>query len=559
MSWRQDPWIGFGLRAANLVLLVMIAMTWMYRYPLRIDMTDDQRYTMAEATRRQLEALETPLYVEVYLDGELPSGFRRLRKRLGEMLALMDRVAPAGLEVRFVDPMQASDPAQRRAYILSLAEKGIQPTNLSYKKADQQIERLIFPGLLLSYQGREVGLMLLKGSRQAGPEGMLNQSIEGLEYQLLSGIRKLHDPNLRKIGILRGYDAIDSLTLGALRSSLRSEGYATQDVYLDDSQISLSHLPLLLIIKPKDRFDKEALYRIDQYLMQGGQLMLFLEGVKVEMDRISEEGTVAFAAETGLEELLFHYGLRLEPNLISDFYSAQYPVVSGKIGDQPQIRLLKWPFFPVIHAKSTHPLSRNLEALLLRYASPLDTVHAKGIRKTSLFESSVRTRLHATPVQISLNQLKAPAPEEAYQEGPKSVAYLLEGAFSSAFRLRPRPKTGAQFLSKGRPSKIIVVGDGDFVLGMPHPRSGTIMEIGMYLPEQILYGNKDFLLQALDYCYDDAGAILTRNRSVKLRPLDAARIDKERNFWQMLNLILPLLIIILLGVVKWAWRSKTYA
>ena len=560
MNWRKGHWVGFGLRASNLILVVVIAEMWLYRYPLRVDVTQDKRYTLSEATRRQLALLEDPIYVEAYLEGELPSGFRRLRKRLEEMIDLMSRFTSSGIELRFVDPMQSSDPMQQQAYIRLLSEQGIQPTNLSYKKKGQQIERLIFPGLLLSYQGRETGLMLLKGSRQLGPEGILNQSIEGIEYQLLSGIRKLYDPSPRRLGMLRGYDRIDSLTIRALRSTLRAEGYYSEEIWLDDPHNRLDHLPLLMVLKPEASLSRSDRYRIDQYLMSGGQLMLFIDGMKVEMDSVSEEGTVAIASETGFEELLFHYGLRLEPKLLSDFYSAQYPVISGQIGGQPQMRLLKWPFFPVIHQKSAHPLSRNLEALLLRYASPLDTVYAKGIRKTPLLYSSARSQLHGSPTVVSLNQLKNPSPASAYRSGPQVMGYLLEGAFSSAFRNRP-PLLGSStaFLSNGKKTKVIVVGDGDFVLGMPHPRSGTIMEIGMYLPEQTLYGNKDFLLQALDYLYDDSGAILTRSRSIALRPLDAERTEKERRFWQMVNLLGPLLIITLLGLLRWAWRRRKYA
>ena len=556
-KWQKNTWIGFALRSASLICLLMIAMMWLSYYPIQWDMTEEQRHTISPATREQLHRLREPLYVEIYLGGELPAGFRRLRKRLEEMLKIMSKEAPSGLSLRFIDPMQESDPRQQRQYILSLEAKGIQPTNLSYKEKDRHIERLIFPGLLLSYQGREVGLMLLKGSRGSDPEAILNQSIEGLEYQLLNGIRKLLDPSDRALGILRGYDRIDEQTIKSLHHHLRSEGYEPRETYLSSTQNELKGLPLLLIIKPERRLSKDALYQIDQYLMNGGRLMIFLDGAQVNMDKVSEAGTVALSQPTGLEDLLFHYGLRLEPKLVCDLYAAKYPIITGRIGNQPQMRLLNWPFFPVIHQKSDHPITRNLEALLFRYASPLDTVKADGIRKTPLLHSSPRTRLLSTPTPVALNQLKSPPPEELYRSGSKNLAYLLEGSFRSAFRHRPKPQ-GSPFRSQSPPTQVLVVGDGDLILGMPHPRSGEIMDIGMYLPENMLYGNKDFLFQALDYCFDPSGAILTRNRQVILRPLDHQRLSQERAFWQILNLLLPLLAIATLGLAKWIWRRKQY-
>lgn len=558
-AWRRHPWVAFGLWAANLGLALLIATTWLSHYPLCWDLTEEKRYTLSPATRTQLQQLQAPLHVEVYLEGKLPAGFRRLRQALQHMLQNMDKASPQGLQIRFIDPNQGASARTRRQYMLSLAQKGIQPTNLSYQEEDRSIERLIFPGLLLNYQGKEVGIMLLKGSRNAGAEGILNQSIEGLEYQLLKGIEQLLRPERQQIGLLRGHDNIDSLRMAKLQAALLEAGYAPQSISLKEEDPKLKQCPLLLIIKPEKPFTKPELYRIDQYLMRGGQLMLFLEGLYVAADQVSETGTLALARPTGLEDLLFHYGIRIQARLLSDLYAAQYPVITGNMGNQPQIRLLPWPFFPLVHQKSKHPITRNLEALLLRYASALDTVKAEHIQKEPLLYSSPYTQIIGAPAIVALNQLKKPPQKEQYRGGVHVLGYLLEGPFRSAFRNRPRPRSPHPFQAQGLPSRIIIVGDGDLPLGDPHPRSGQIMDIGMYLPENTQYGNLDFLLQALDYCYNPKGSILTRNRHVKLRPLDTQKIAEGKTFWQMLNLFLPLVLLALLGLGRLLLRTRLYS
>ena len=560
MNWRTNPWLRFGLWSGGLVLSVATLMLWMSRYPLRWDLTEEKRFTLSLSTRTQLKNLQAPLQVEVYLEGELPAGFRRLRKSLQDMLQQMDKESASGLQISYIDPTAGKNRRRRQQYMLLLAQKGIQPTNLNYIEEGRSVERLVFPGLVLGYQGKEAGLMLLKGSREAGPEEILNQSIENLEYELLSGIRKLLQSEARPIGLVRGYDRIDSLRFSQLWQMLASEGYAPEHVYLRSVEAkALARLPTLLLIKPEQRFDKRALYLIDQYLIQGGQLLLFVDGLYVAADSVSESGTVALARPTGLEDLLFHYGIRISKQLLTDLYSARYPVITEQIGNQPQIRLLPWPFFPLIYNKSEHPITRNLETLLLRYASKLDTVKAESIRKTPLLWSSSKTRLLSSPVVVALDQLRRPVQPSAYKAGSHPVAYLLEGRFTSAFRARPLPEGSGRALTQGESSKILLVGDGDFLAADRHPRTGELMEIGMYLPEQTEYGNRAFLFQALDYFYDQQGIILTRNRRVKLRPLDKQKISEERSYWQWLNLLLPLVFVALLGLGKLIWRRYRYA
>ena len=544
------------------VSLAGIVDTWSRQYILQWDLTEEGRYTLSPSTIHQLRALEEPLHIEVYLTGDLPAGFRRLAENLRAILTKMKRISKGKLIVQYTDPTQFSSSSSKRHYFLSLAEKGIQPTNLSYKEDEKTIEKLIFPGVLCSYRGRELGVMLLKGSRSRGSEGMLNESIENLEYHLSSSIAQLQRSTPRLLGLFHNYEKDlrdEAKTQSAyLRHNLSQYGYLVKEVSL--TQRDLKSIEVLLIVQPQKTFSEEEKYTLDQFLVKGGKVMCFTEGVALDVDSVGEEGTWAKIQETGLEELLFHYGVRINRTLLEDVRAASYPVISGQIGNQPQLRLVPWPFFPVTQPNSLHPISKNIESVILRYASSIDTVKATGIQKTPLLYSSSSTRILQAPLQVKLNSVRYGIDKTLYQSGPHVMAYLLEGRFTSAYtnKMKPLAAQTSAFTSQGTPGKLLLVGDGESVLSEKHPQTNEWLEIGMYWPENIQYGNLDFLLQALEYFFEEKGVILSRNRRIKYRPLDQLRIETSRGWWQGINLLLPLGCVALIGLVRILWRKKLY-
>ncbi len=527
------------------------------KYPVRIDLTEENRFSISEATQAQLEQLTDVVYVEVYLDGELPSSFKRLQKSIRETLEQFNFYADGKVQYRFVNPDQAQSTKSQNEFYNYLGQMGIQPTNLSYSEEGGRTEKLIFPGAIISYFGEEVGVMLLKGNRSTGPEDILNQSIENLEYEFISAIQKIAEDEKPKIGIVRGHGELDTLQVAGF-TSLLMESNEVFNVDLKTNQ-RLDEYKVLVLAKPTQPFSEVEKYRLDQYVMRGGKLMMFIDALSVNMDSASGEGTIAFPYETNLTDLLFRYGVRINLNYVKDINCGFFPVVAGNMGDQSQIRMLPWPFFPLINNYGNHQIVRNLDASITKFVSSIDTVKAEGITKTPLMLTSQYSQIASNPPRVSFNDLRGGLNPDFYQKGPQPVSYLLEGMFTSLFknRILPAGVDRSGFIEEGDPSAIILVADGDFIrndFDQDRPQ-----DLGYDPLQKVTYANKDFVRNGLNYLLDEDGIINTRLKEIKIRPLDKVRIEEEKLFWQLLNILGPLLVLIAFGIVRAYWRKQKYA
>lgn len=545
----------FGIGLIALVLLNVIAS----RFFFRIDLTEEKRYTITNATKETLEELEDVVYVEVYLEGSFPSGFKRLQNAVREMLEEFRRYGGGNLQYEFIDPTQASGKEAQKEFYISLAEKGIQPTNLFATEDGKKIEKLVFPGALVSYGGEESAVMFLKGNQAATPEERLNQSIEGVEYELISAITKLTKGPKKKIALIHGHGELDSLEVAGMTNSLL-EFYEVYHVNLPQ-KADLKDYDAIVVAKPDTLISEADKYKIDQFIMNGGKAMFFIESMRVDMDSAGENGTLAFPYQLNLNDLLFKYGVRINTNLIQDLNSGAHPVVTGFMGDQPQIRVLPWPYYPIINHFGEHPIVKNLDAVYTRFVSSIDTVKAEGIKKIPVFYTSQYSRVLAAPVLVSLNSMREDVVPENFTQGPLPVAYLLSGSFSSLFKNRiiPTSFNKGQFVEQGQPSKILVVADGDFVRNEINYQNGTPYKLGYDPFMNVTFANQDLLLNSMAYLLEGEGIITARAKEVKIRPLDKLRIRKEELKWQLINLIFPIVVIILYGLMRYYYRKAKYS
>ncbi len=549
------------LQAIAMILLILLINQLASQRSIRLDLTEEKRYTVSNATKALLQNLDEEVYFEVYLAGELPSNFERFQKSIGEMLDQFKDASGNLVSYKFIDPSQANNSQARNQFYQSLIEKGIQPTNLNYKNADgDKMEKLIFPGAIVSKGMGEVPANLLKGSSAADPEVMLNQAVEGLEYELASAVASLSTNSLNKIGYITGHGSPDSLEIAGFKSAVLSS-YNLYNVSLKDKTELTGH-DAIVIAKPSKSFSEDEKYLLDQYLMKGGNLLFFIDALSIpSLDSVFGEGTVAIPRELNLTDMLFKYGARINQNYILDVNSGQFPVVTGNIGNQPQIQMIPWPFNPVITNFSNHPSVRNLDAILGQFISEVDTVKAEGIKKTPLLTTSQYTKVLGPPVRVAFNDLRDELRPERFTSGPKTIGYLLEGKFSSLYanRLIPRGFDKGTFLPKGNDGKVIIVGDGDIVRNEVDPESGSPLELGVEPFSGTTYANKDFVLNLLEYVVDDSGLMEARSREVKIRPLDRVKVKQERNKWQIINVVLPVVLILLLGLLKWYLRNRKFA
>lgn len=539
------------------IVLIVVLNVLASHYFFRIDLTEEKRYTVSDATISVMESLDDEVYVKVYLEGEFPAGFKRLQNSIRETLEEFQVYAGKNVQFRFIDPTAIADKKARNKFYMELAQKGLQPTNVVDKEGDQRTEKIIFPGAIVSYKGKEMPVLLLKGNKARSPEEILNQSVEGVEFELASAIRKLTQKERKRIGLMLGYSRLPAARIADLTTSLQ-ESYEVFPVDLPRSP-TLQGLDAILVIKPDTAFSEVDKYKIDQFIMHGGRALFFVDALRI--DSVPAQGTIAFPYALNLDDLLFKYGVRLNGTLVKDLMAARIPLNVGTMGDQPQINMMPWVFYPLINNFGKHPIVRNLDAVYTKFVGTIDTVRAKGIAKTPLLLSSQYTRVVPAPAEISFNEARKDPNPALYNRGVLPVAYLLEGKFESLYKNRvlPGDERAKTFKAEGAASKIIICSDGDVVVNEFDRRKNQPLPLGFDRFTQTVFANKDFVLHAVDYLTDAGGIIAARNKEIQLRPLDKLRLREERVWWQIFNLFAPLLTVFLFGIVRNSIRKRKYA
>ena len=535
-----------------LLIVILVLMNGLaHRFFVRIDLTEDKRHSIHPATKQLLSRVGGEVHVTIYLAGDLPTGLKQLQRAAQELLDEFKVYAKHPIYYQIVDP-NAATLQERKKLFKKLAEKGIQPTNLFIQKHGQRTEKLIYPGALVTYQGRAMGVMLLKGSKMTAPAQMVSQSIENLEYELTSVLDKLVNQERTKVALVKGHGEPKASQLHGLTQAL-SEHYELHEVGLAPTE-KLADYGALLLTKPQQPFSEEEKYLLDQYIMQGGKVLFFLDRLRIDMDSLHSGQGFAFPLALNLDDQLFKYGIRINQDLVQDLHAGVYPVIVGKVGNQPQLQLLPWPFFPILNNFASHLITKNMDALYTQFVSSLDTVQAAGVSQTPLVLTSKYSRRLGTPVHVDLASLrKAPDPA-LYNQGPIPVVYLLEGEFTSLYkhRLVPIGFDPAQLRPTSQPTKLLVAASGSMVLNAIDPRQGQPLPWGLDPFLQQTFANEDFVLSALSYMLDEAGLINTKRKAFKLRFLDKIKVEQNRLTWQLINIMPPLLLLLLVGL---AWNG----
>ncbi|MCU0357660.1 MAG: gliding motility-associated ABC transporter substrate-binding protein GldG [Cyclobacteriaceae bacterium] len=546
------------LLANALVLMILINML-AADYFFRIDLTEDKRYSINDQTKDLLRSLDDDVYVEVYLEGELNAGFRRLRNAIAETLDEFRIYSDNKVKVSFVDPTSALSPQAQREFMEALTAKGVTPTRVVERQDGQTLEKLIFPGAVVSYGGMETGVMLLKGNKAQTPEQEINQSIEGLEYALASAVYQLTNIERNRIGFIYGHGELDSLSVASWNNALLDY----YDVYKVNLQrkAALNDYDALIIAKPTRPFTEPEKYKLDQYLMQGGRLMLLIDKLEATMDSASRADYFAFPYNLNIEDQLFRYGIRINPELLQDRNAGLYPVVTGQQGGKPQLQLMDWPYFPLINRYADHPVTRNLDAVITRFVSSIDTVKADGVIKTPLAFTSSFSRKVAAPVPVSINEIRRNVKPESFNQGPVTVGILLEGNFTSLYKNRFLPEGADQhtFLQEGKGGKVIVFADGDLARNEINLRTGNPQQLGLDPFTNYTFANEELLMNAMAYLTDEGGLIQSRSREVRIRPLNKELVRTGKIRWQSINVALPLVVLILFGLISVYVRNQRFA
>lgn len=558
MNWHSHK-LGLFLNLGVGLMLVYLVYQVSIQYRVRIDMTEENRYSISEPTRHLLERLDRDVLIEIYLAGEMPSNFIRFQKAIRELLDEFSVYSNVAFDYKFIDPAQAESQRARDQFFQGLINIGLQPSSINYTRDGNTSQKYIFPGAIISYGDQELAVNLLKGDRTAGVDAIINQSIEGLEYELANALQQLTTSGRKKVGLVTGHNEPDSTQLAGLINIVLHK-YDLFKVNLPTRNAPITGYDLLLITKPTSPFSEREKYLLDQYVMRGGSIAFFVDALRVNMDRASGEGTVAIPYETNLQDLLFKYGVRVNQNFAVDLNCGDFPVVSGNVGNQPQIRMLPWPYFPVISNFGNHPAVKNLDAVLVRFASTLDTVKAEGIKKSPLLKTSGNSKVLGAPITVAFNDLQSDLIPERFQSGPQTLGYLLEGTFSSLYenRFPPEGFDRTSIISEGEPNKLVVIADGDMIRNELSLEDGKPLALGVDPYSQMSYANESLVINLIDYLLDEDGLIDTRSKELKIRPLDKVQVRQERTLWQVVNLVLPIVVLLAFGLIKWGIRKKRY-
>lgn len=560
----------------GVVIIVLVNFIGSFAFE-RFDLTTEKRYTLSEASEDLASNLDDIIYVKVYLEGDFPAGFKRLRDETQLMLDEFRAYAGGNLDYEFINPSESADEKVRNETYKLLYKQGLRPTDLSEKTTDGFNNKMIWPGAIVSYRGKEMPVQLLKSQIGAQPEAMLNGSIEALEYEIANAINKLTKETVAKVAFIEGHGELNKFETASLadelaqfyrvdRVGLNGElGSLTERVIVDSTQAFKvrNKYDVIIIAKPTQKFSEKDKFIIDQHVMYGGRVVWLIDPVFASMDSLQKaDVSMAMPLDLNLDDQLFTYGVRVNTNLIQDIQSAPIPVVTGMVGNQPKTELFPWFFFPLLTPANSHPIVNNLNAVKGEFVSTIDTIAKKGIHKTALLKSSKNTKLSNAPTRISLGMLRFEPKQEQFNKGHQVAAVLLEGKFESVYKNRITPQireaNEINFKEESGYNKMVVIADGDVARNYVNRRTNEYLALGFDKFTRQEYGNKDFMLNVVNYLCDDSGLMSVRAKKLNIRLLDKVVLKEEAFKWKVINAVLPIGLIILFGLAHYFDRKKKY-
>lgn len=533
------------------------------------DLTQDKRYTLTEATRRLLSNLDDVVYINVLLDGALPAGIKRLQKSTQEMLDDFRSVS-GYVEYNFGNPTATGNVEQDNAMKKQLAEMGVVPTNLRVKTTTGNEQKSIYPYAMVYYKGRNYPVNLLENEIPGvSPEWVLNNAVNLLEYKFANALQKLSKADQTPaILFTTGHGELTPRETADWETTLRKH-YNTGRLHLDSIVGIDPEVKVLVVAKPLSSFSEPDKFKIDQYVMHGGKVLWLLDKMTADLDSLAGKSRfVSIERDLQLDELLFNYGIRIDPALALDLQCSKIELVTGKVGNAPQFTPFPYPYHLVSVTRQNHPIVNGLGPVNLLFASLIDTtVRTKlPLQKTALLQTSDHSRFQLQPIELDFEILREDLIAEKFNKKDLTLAVLLEGTFSSLYEHRVTPgmlaglqQLNLEFLTQSRPSKMIVVADGDIAKDPVVPGKDGYFPLGYNRFERYTFANKEFLVNAVEYLLDEAGMLEARNRQVALRLLDTVKAKKEAGMWRLINIVAPLLVLVLFGWIFNLVRRKRYA
>jgi len=549
--------------ALVIILLVNYISSNIY---FRLDLTVDKRYTLSDVTVEILDSLEDVLYIEIYLDGEMPIGFQRMQKSIHELMDEFRVIAGSNIQYQFINPSKSSDQSKRNALYQDLYGRGLDPTNVKDRDEEGGLaEKILFPGAIITYQEKETPINFLVNNPGLSAEVNLNNSIQSLEYECIDAIRKITAKQRKKIAFIEGQGELDEFYTSDITRAL-NEYYEIDRVTIKEYINILDPYDAVIIAGPTEQYTEKSKFIVDQYIMNGGKVLWFVESVTMSMDSLSTGGvTFALLNDVNLDDQLFKYGVRINPNVIQDVQCAVIPVNTAIAGTQPKFAPAPWLYFPLLVAPDNNPVTKNLNMIKSEFPSVIDTVgNNPSIKKKIILSTSINSKVLNVPLLVSLMEVSEMPDPITFNQPNNPVAVILEGQFESVFKNRIINKyiSGQEFnyKEKSNATKMIVVSDADIIKNDVRQRADGIFitPLGYDRYTKQTYGNKEFVMNAVQYLLDESGILDIRSREFRLRLLNKSKVLEERTKWQVINTILPVVFIMLFAILLAYIRKRKY-
>lgn len=548
-----------GITIFILIVLNVLGSLFFHRF----DLTKDKRYTLSETSLKIVKQVKNPLSIKIYMQGELPADFRRLQQETKQLLEEF-QAYNNNIVFEFVNPMENEDESMEM--VKSLYQKGLTPVNITVDDKGKQSQAMVFPWAIAVYNNKEVNIPLLKNIMGASTTQKVIGSIQHLEYSIADAINKITKDRQKKVAIIKGNGELSEIHIGKLLRQIKESYYIgpfTLDSVAKDPNGTLDALKkydLAIISKPTETFSDEEKQVLDQFIMNGGKTLWLIDQVAADMDSLYNDAgaTLAYPRDLNLNDMFFKYGFRINPDLVKDENGSPIKLATGEQGSATQYQDFIWKFAPQVYPTSQHPIVKNLGGIKFDFASPIDTLK-NGIKKTVLLQSSQYSKTIGTPSEINLNMVtEETSPKDYLNKGNLVLSVLLEGSFNSVFENRVLPFKESSFLPKGKPTKMIVVADGDIARNQLDKNMMPV-ELGYDQRTGNLYDNKDFMMNCVNYLLDDTGLINIRSKDVELPLLDKEKVYENYTTTQFITIGLPILILLVFGLVFTFIRKRKYS
>jgi len=529
----------------------------------RFDLTKDKRYTLSESSLRILKEIKEPLFIDVFLEGNFPGDIKRLQTETRQIIEEF-KAYNSNIQFQFVNPLE--DESDKAAIMDAFAEKGMTPINITVEDKGKQSQEIVFPWAFAYSGTRDTKIQLLKNMMGASTEEKVVSSVQHLEYAFINAFHTISQEKSKKVAVLKGNGQPEDIFIADILKQIRENYFIapfTFDSVAKSPSKALKHLQeydLAIMVKPTEAFSDDEKLVLDQYVMNGGKMLWLVDAVSIEMDSLYNEAgsTLAFPRDLNLNDLFFKYGFRINPSLIKDVMATPISLATGDQGSATQYTQFPWLYSPMIYSESKHPIVNNLEALKFEFANPIDTLK-NGIKKTVLLKSSPYSKSVGTPVEVNLNMVsERPGPAEFDKTGSIPVAVLLEGSFTSVYQNRVLPFKDFKFEPIGKTTKMIVVSDGDIIKNQID-KNFLPMELGFDKWTNKYYGNKEFVMNCVNFLLDDTGLINIRSKEVNLPLLDKEKVFENYVSTQALTVGLPIVIVAFFGMFFVYFRRRIYA